>query len=128
MKPLHEVPFDEGRAKIYFMNVIRLLLAVFIAIGLALGPAAPTIAMSSAAAMPGCNMGDKMPEHPADHSKMNCCTAACQAPASAALLPQRSAADERIATHRSAHSLSPVKELASAASTGTDPPPRLQLS
>jgi hypothetical protein len=125
-----EAAFDQGLAKIYFMAVIRILLAVFIAIGLAFSPAAPAIAMTSPAAMPGpgCNMGSGMPDHPADHSKMDCCTALCQAPAAAALLPDRGAAGESLCVDGQALTELSAKALLSLSRTAVDPTPRILLS
>jgi hypothetical protein len=119
---------DHKAPKIYFMRVIRFLLSVFVAIGLAFSPAAPAIAMAWPAAMPGCSMGGEMPDHPADHSKMDCCTAVCQAPAAAALLPQRDAAGESLPVDRQALVELSAKALLSLSGTALDPPPRDLLS
>jgi hypothetical protein len=74
--------------------------------------------------MPGCVMGKNMPKKAADHGKMDCCTPACQAPSSAALLPNRIAALSLDTRSTVMLAWAPVKELASIPSSGLDPPPR----
>lgn len=110
------------------MRVIRLLLALLVAVGLAFSPAAPALAMAAPSAMSDCANGDQMPDRSADHSKMDCCTPACQAPAAAALLPQQSSAGKSLAMARPLVIDPPAKELASVAPAGLDPPPRILLS
>jgi hypothetical protein len=74
--------------------------------------------------MPGCTMNGKMPSKPADRAAKDCCTPACQAPSSSALLPGKDSA-ARVRLAGSAMMVSPiVKELASAPNSGLDPPPR----
>ena len=106
-------------------RVIRLLILMLCALGLGFVPVTANAAGSPSTGMPGCTMdGNHMPDIPADHSKMGCCTPACQAPSSAALLPNR---DAVLATGFGATlklAMAPVEELASASGSGLDPPPR----
>ena len=69
-------------------------------------------------------MDGKMPSKTADHMKMDCCTPACQAPASAALLPTRQTAGLVELDRSTLLQSAPVKELASVLNSGLDPPPR----
>ena len=104
----------------YFDRVIRLFLAALCAIGLAL---APTAVLATPSAMPGCTM-DGHPTRPADHSKMDCCTAAC--PLSAAvLLPEQTSDAASLLSNGVLHDCAPDKNLASFIASGLDPPPRL---
>ena len=105
----------------YFDRVIRVFLAALCAIGLAF---APTAVLASSSAMPGCTMDGHMPAKPADHSKMDCCTAAC--PLSAAvLLPEATADAAPLQANGALHDRAPAKELASFTASALDPPPRL---
>ena len=105
----------------YFDRVIRLFLAALCAIGLAL---APTAVLATPSAMPGCTMDGHMPAKPADHSKMDCCTAACPLSA-AALLPEETADAAPLRSNGALHDRALAKELASYVTSGLDPPPRL---
>lgn len=106
-------------------RLIRLLISILCALGLALAPAAAVASAIPSSSMPGCTMNGKMPEKPVDHSKMDCCTPACQAPASAAaLLPRQDPSTQPQPLDKSQLAWAPVKELASIASSGLDPPPR----
>lgn len=107
------------------MRVIRLFIALLCALALGLSPVAATAAAAAPGGMPGCTMTGEMPDMPADHAKMDCCTPACQAPASAALLPQRDGGSDDLSAERQLHASAPVKKLRSFAPTGLDPPPRL---
>lgn len=104
--------------------MIRLFLAVLCALGLAFSPLATTGAIASSSGMPGCTMGH-MPAKPADHSKMDCCTPACQTSAAAALMSDRDLASDLSASGGVQHDRTPTKELASFTASGLDPPPRL---
>ena len=106
----------------YLEAVIRLFLAALCVIGLAL---APTAGLATPSAMPGCTMEGHMPAKPADHSKMDCCTPACQISAAAALLPERVADAAPLKSNGALHGSAPAKELASFTASGLDPPPRL---
>lgn len=110
------------------MRVIRLLLALLVAVGLAFSPAAPALAMAAPSAMSDCANGDQMPDRSADHSKMDCCTAACQTPAGAALLPDRGTAGESLPVEGQILLQSTAKALLSVSRAALDPPPRLLLS
>ena len=102
--------------------MIRLLLALLSAFALALSPVSATAA--APASMADCGMKGEMPAKP-HHSKMDCCTPACQASSAAAMLPQRGEASDGVSHERAPLSTIPVKRLISFAPTGLDPPPRL---
>jgi len=105
-------------------GVIRLLILMLCALGLALSPLTASSAGAPTSSMPGCTMGGEMPDMPADHSTMDCCTPACQAPASPAMLPlQDLAADPAVATAGPTERA--TRQLTSLVSSGLDPPPRL---
>ena len=82
------------------------------------------LATAAPNAMPGCTMDDKMPAKPVDHSKMDCCTPACQVSSAAALLPQRAPTANQSIDRGELHASVVVKALDSFAPTGLDPPPR----
>ena len=105
-------------------RVIRLLFSILCALGLALAPVAASAAIGPNTEMPGCRMDGKMPAKPVDHAKMDCCAPACQAPASAALMPRQDTAASVGRADKSMLAWAPEKELASIASSGLDPPPR----
>jgi hypothetical protein len=105
--------------------VIRLFIALMCAIGLALSPVATAAAVAAPATMADCGMKGGMPDMPADHSKMDCCTPACQAPASAALLPEPDRTTDNLTDERELHAGPTVRELESLPRSGLDPPPRL---
>ena len=107
----------------YLDGVIRLFLAVVCALGLAFSPMATSAAISAPTAMPGCTMGH-MPAKPADHSKMDCWTPACQVSA-AALQPERTSAAPSLETNGALLDRTAVKKLPSYTASGLDPPPRL---
>jgi hypothetical protein len=102
--------------------VIRLIISVLCALGLAFSPVTAE-ASALAGSMPGCAMGKEMPNKGADHGKMDCCTPACQLTAAPALLPN-STAREPTRPAAMIFTATAVKELASVPSTGLDPPPR----
>ena len=108
--------------------MIRLVLAVLCSIGLALSPAAASGATTASSTMPGCTMDGHMPAKPADHSKMDCCTPACQITAAAALLPERLAGDSLIRATAARHERGALVETTSFTPTGLDPPPRTTIS
>ena len=112
----------------YPVTVIRLFLAVLCSLGLALSPAVTSGAIASPTAMPGCTMDGHMPAKPADHSKMDCCTPACQISAAAALLPERIATDARPTANRALHAPPALARFASFSPSGLDPPPRTHFS
>lgn len=106
------------------MRVMRLLLSMLCALGLAFAPVAASGAVQSLTSMPECTTaGGEMPDMPSDQSKMDCCTPACHAPAPATVLP---VPDAGLADYPHGPKLSwaPVKELGSLRSSGLDPPPR----
>ena len=107
----------------YSDGVIRLFIIVLCALGLAFSPAATSGAVAAPTGMPGCTMGH-MPAKPADHSKMDCCTAACQMTAPA-LLPELIADAAPLKTNGALRDRAAVKDLASFTASGLDPPPRL---
>ena len=94
------------------------------ALGLAFSPVATSGAIAVPSGMPDCTMDGHTPAKPADHSKMDCCTAACQMMAPA-LMPQRNTAGAPLKANGALHDRSAVKELASFTASGLDPPPRL---
>jgi hypothetical protein len=104
--------------------VIRLLISMLCALGLAFSPVAANAAVSQASGMPGCTMDGKMPAKTADHAKMDCCAAACQAPSSAALTPNQNTAHPVAPVRSALLSWAPVKELYGIDNSGLDPPPR----
>lgn len=107
---------------------IRLLLAIFCALGLALAPVTASAVSAPSGTMPGCAMDGKMPDKPADHSRMDCCTPACQIAPASALLPQSFAGLEPLTPDGALHRRTPAKILASFMWTALDPPPRTILS
>jgi hypothetical protein len=102
----------------------RLLLALLCALGLAFSPMAATASSLPGNAMLDCTMGKDMPDMPADHSKMDCCTPVCHAPSAAAVLPQPDLGPAKDIADKVALTWTPSKELLSAVSSGLDPPPR----
>ena len=112
----------------YPASVIRLFLAVLCSVGLVLSPAATSGAFAASNAMPGCTMEGHMPAKPADHSKMDCCTPACQISAAAALLPERIAIDVRLTANRALHGRPTLAKFATFSPSGLDPPPRTIFS
>ncbi len=106
-------------------RVIRYILALLCAIGLAASPALANVGLSPTSSMPGCTMGGEMPDMPPDHSTMDCCTAACHAPSSAAFVPKQDACLATGAIGKVKLVGAPIKELVSAVGSGLDPPPRL---
>ena len=104
--------------------MIRLLLSMLCAFGLAFAPVTASAAAQPSTGMPGCAMDGKMPAKPSNHGKMDCCTPACQAPApAAAVLPAADAAVGGLVDGPMPASL-PDAELASFVSSALDPPPR----
>lgn len=101
---------------------MRLLISMLCALGLAIAPTAANAA--SASSMPGCTMDGHMPGKPTNHSKMDCCTPACQTSAAAALLPDRAADESPLANNDALHDRAAVQEPASFSASGLDPPPR----
>ena len=108
--------------------MIRLLLAVLCSLGLALSPALTAGAIAAPAAMPGCTMGEHMPAKPVDHSKMDCCTPACQIAPAAALLPAPASTDARLGPNRGLHIRPAIAAVASFSPSALDPPPRIRFS
>jgi hypothetical protein len=104
--------------------VIRLLLSLLCALGLALAPVAAGAAALSSDSMPGCTMGKDMPAKSTDHGKMDCCTPVCQPASAAALLPSHPTETEAFRPNAIMFASAPVKELISVFRTGLDPPPR----
>jgi hypothetical protein len=107
-----------------FAHVLRLLISMLCALGLAFAPVSAGATLLSSDSMPGCTMGKDMPKRSGDHSTMSCCTPACQAPSSAALLPGRDSAAATDGPSVTKFSRAPAQELASIPSSGLDPPPR----
>ena len=103
--------------------MIRLLTALLTALALAFSPVVAHAGAFGQDSMTGCGM-QKMPAKSADHAKMDCCTPACQAPASAAFMPSKDTSDQvRLARVELLIGM-PVKELSGITSSGLDPPPR----
>lgn len=105
-------------------RMIRLFVILLSTLALAFSPVAANAA-ASAQTMAGCDMKDHMPAKPANHSKMDCCTPACQATSSAVLTFEGDAAGTIGIRSSALLSVAAVKELGSAISSGLDPPPRL---
>jgi len=104
--------------------VIRLLISMLCALGMALSPVAAGASGAASSGMLGCTMGCKMPNKSADHSTRNCCTPACQALSSAALIPDGDVTAPAAVLDSTKLTRAPEKELASVANSGLDPPPR----
>jgi hypothetical protein len=104
--------------------VIRTLLILLGAFALAVSPVAARGSVAASMPMSDCTMDKHMPAKPADHSKMDCCTPACQITASA-LLPDRNAGGAPLKSDGALHGRNAVKKLASITLSGLDPPPRL---
>ena len=104
--------------------MIRLFLAILCALGLSFSTTATNGAIAAPVTMPGCTMDGQMPAKPADHSKMDCCTVACQMVAPA-LLPEPIADAALLKSNGAMHDRAAVKKLASFTGSGLDPPPRL---
>ena len=75
-------------------RVIRLMISVLCALGLALAPAPARASAGPSTSAAACAMDGKMPTKPVNHAKTDCCTAACQPAAPAALMPARTGAAE----------------------------------
>jgi hypothetical protein len=108
----------------YLNRVIRLFIAALCALGLAFAPVAAGAAPASSDNMPGCTMGKEMPKKTGDHAKKDCCVPACQAPSSAACLPQNGDGSAALAPEPQLHITVPARELASVPNSGLDPPPK----
>lgn len=105
--------------------IMRLLLALLCVLGLALAPVTANASAVPSNGMAKCMMDGEMPDMPADHSKMDCCTPVCQAPApAAALLPDSGASSGARTAPTVKLTGAPAKELAGITSSGLDPPPR----
>lgn len=107
--------------------MIRLLLGILLALGLAGAPMAADAQSAIGGHMPKCAMGGAMPDMPdmpADHSKMSCCTVACQAPSAAALLPGPHAAAALAHLDGPRLSWAADRQLNSLPRAALDPPPR----
>ncbi|NUQ17023.1 MAG: hypothetical protein HOP95_00995 [Sphingomonas sp.] len=106
-------------------RVIRLLISMLCALGLALSAVATADATAApSSGMPACTMDGKIPAKQSKGGKMDCCTPACQAASSSALLPSRDAAEPTSTARSPILASAPVKELASIKTSGLDPPPR----
>lgn len=117
--------FDLELGQSYPQGVIRFFIGLLAALALAFSPAAASSAMTAPSAMPGCTMDGHMPAKPADHTKMDCCNAFCQAAAAWALLPERNSAAEPLKSDGARHARTAVTALPSFKTSGLDPPPRL---
>lgn len=106
------------------MCVIRLFLAFFSALTLALSPVATASAAAAPMARADCEKMGDLPVTPADQPNMDCCGPACPAPAPAAVEPERAGSANDV-SQNGFNPITPVKALYSLASTGLDPPPRL---
>ena len=102
--------------------MIRHFVALFCAIGLAFSPLAA--APASATQMADCAMGGDMPDLPADHSKMDCCTPACHAPSANASLPRSDVALPQRLGPSQQFRTALFQQLESVLASGLDPPPR----
>jgi hypothetical protein len=102
--------------------MIRLIVSILCAVGLALAPATAEAA-AMAGSMPGCTMGKEMPAKSTDRGNMDCCTPACQVSAPA-LLPNSTGEEASSQPERARFAAAPEKKLASVPATGLDPPPR----
>ena len=106
--------------------MIRLLISILCALGLAFAPVTVNAAPMPSDEMTGCEMDGKMPPEPMthmNHSKADCCTAACPVQSSA-LLPDADAARPSDPALAALLFSAPVKVLISVAYSGLDPPPR----
>lgn len=107
--------------------MIRLLIGIVVALGLALAPAAAEAGVAEASNASACAMGSGMPDKPdmpANRLKMVSCTVACQIPPSAAFLPAKQM-PIRVETPGAANlSWGAELQLMSLAGSALDPPPR----
>ncbi|MBA2770516.1 MAG: hypothetical protein H0U34_00645 [Sphingomonas sp.] len=105
--------------------MIRLVLAMICALGLAFSPVAANAAPAAGSGMPGCIMDGDMPDMAADHSKMDCCTPACQAPSSSAATLSKSISAALLAPAKSRKlTWGSPKDLVAFLVSALDPPPR----
>jgi hypothetical protein len=116
--------FDSDPPRYILAPVIRLLIAALCALGVAFSPLTASGAIAAPSAMAGCAMDEHMPAGGANHSKKDCCAAACQMTA-AALQPERTADTAPLQANGALHGRPCVKALASFTASGLDPPPRL---
>lgn len=103
--------------------MIRLLVSMLCALGLAFSPVVATAAVA-AGKMPGCTMNGKMPDTPSNHDKMDCCTAACQMTSATALLPESGTTDAPLEMNGALHHRLVLVEPISIIPLALDPPPR----
>lgn len=100
---------------------------VLCALGLAISPVAARAELAAPGAMSACALDGHMPARTADHSRMDCCTPACQASPAAALVPDGTA-DASLVPTAALHDRAGAKALASFTAGGPDPPPRATFS
>ena len=99
--------------------VLRLLLAIVIALSLLGSPGAARSAPSVSCSMPGADHGQA-----ADHEKMRCCTPDCATPAPSAMLPNGSLGAASLEPAKIAVWIPSYLELVAVNPAAADPPPR----
>ncbi|NUT00515.1 MAG: hypothetical protein HOP96_06030 [Sphingomonas sp.] len=113
--------------------MIRLLLGIVCALGLALAPfrvahaSAPSgMKMSNCAAQMQMAAKDMAGMHgkSGHHKSMNCCSPACQTPAPSAIASACPSGNGVLDTSKASFPVGPLKHLLSATGSGLDPPPR----
>lgn len=107
--------------------MMRLLIGMVVALGLALAPAAAEAGAAIASNELACAMAKAMPDQPdmpANRSKIASCMIACQILPSAALLPAKQTAVSAVGPSSAHLSWGAVRQLRSFASSALDPPPR----
>ena len=103
-------------------HVIKLLLAIVIALSLLGSPGAARSAPSVSCSMPGADHGQA-----ADHEKMGCCTPDCATPAPSAMLPSGPLGAPPIGPTKIAVWVPSYLELVPTNPAAADPPPRAFL-
>lgn len=103
------------------VRVIRLLISMLCALGLAFAPVAANATAAPPENMAGCTMGKDMPKP--INGKMDCCVPACQSTTSA-LVPEKATDGAAVQIDCSQLAWTPVKELTGIVNSGLDPPPR----
>jgi len=99
--------------------VIKLILAIVIALSLLGSPGAARSAPWASCTMPGADHGQA-----ADHEKLGCCTPDCATPAPSAMLPNGPLGAALIAPTKIAMWLPSYLELVPINPAAADPPPR----
>jgi hypothetical protein len=108
--------------------VSRLILALLIVLSFLGSSVTPVAAQAVAAADTECPMAGKMPVHPVDQGKMDCCAHDCLTMAPAGLVPRFGLDAPAVAPIAAAKRLPSARELESLSLGTVDPPPRLHFT